>query len=272
MVAEQWLQDDRLAGRGLLRARGFTAAAVLTLAVGIAGTTVMFALIQGVLLRPLPIPEQNRVVLAWKDLPSTGSTHSHFGDVEIEAVRAESRLFERVSGVSSNGASPWLVLEDGTSSYVTGALVGGEFFDVLGVTPILGRTLNRTDDLENTEKVVVIAHGLWQRRYGGSRDVVGRRIVVDETPLTIVGVVPPDIEYPRGAEVWRTTRSVPISPNFGNAARREVDLIGRLRPGVTIEQATSELTMLTKQFERDLPPTAARGVLPIVRPVDEGGV
>jgi putative ABC transport system permease protein len=269
MFAEQWLQDIRLAGRGLLRARGFTAAAVLTLAVGIAGTTVMFALIQGVLLRPLPIPEQDRVVLAWKDLQSTGSTHSHFGDVEIDAVRTASRLFERVSGVTSNGASPWLVFEDGASSYITGALVGGEFFDVLGVMPILGRTLNRADDLENAEKVVVIAHGLWQRRYGSSRDVVGRRIVVDETPLTIVGVMPPDIGYPRGAEAWRTTGSVPISPNFGNAARREVDLIGRLRPGVSLEQATSELTLLTQQFERDLPPTAARGFTVVVRSFEE---
>ena len=269
MSFDQWTQDVRLAGRGLVRARGFSAAAVLTLAVGIAGTTVMFALIQGVLLRPLPIAEQDRVVVAWKDMPAAGYSHAAFGDLEIEAVRADGRLFERVSSVTANGASPWLVIEDGVSSHVTGALVGGEFFDVLGIAPVLGRLLSRADGLENAEKVVVIGHGLWQRRYGGSPDVVGRRIVVGETPLTIVGVVPADVEYPPGAEVWRTTGSMPTGGPFGNAARREVDLIGRLRPGVSVEQATSELAILTREFERGLPPNAPRGLVPVVHTFED---
>ena len=269
MSVEQWLHEFKFGWRGLRRAPAFAIAAVLTSAVGIAGTTVMFALIQGVLLRPLPIPAQDRVVVAWKELRSTGDMHGPFGDIEIEGIREASQLFESVTSITSNGAAPWLVSEDGSPAYVSAALVGGRFFEVLGVEPLLGRALMPSDDVDNAEKVLVITHALWQRRYGGSHGVLGRRLVSGGTPFTIVGVMPPDVAYPRGVEVWRTTASVPTGGPFGNAAQREVDLFGRLRPGVTIEQATSELTALTRQFERDLPPNAPRGMVPIVRSFEE---
>ena len=95
------------------------------------------------------------------------------------------------------------------------------------------------DEKAGAENVIVLEHGLWQRRYGGSREVIGRRVMLGEQPFTIVGVMPPDLDYPAGVEVWRTTSSVPTDGPFGDAARREVNLIGRLRPGVTLEQATT---------------------------------
>ena len=104
-----------------------------------------------------------------------------------------------------------VVVDDGVSSYVNVALVTGGFFDVLGVRPILGRALTPADDVEGAENVIVISHGLWQRRYGGSREVIGRRVMLGEQPFTIVGVMPPDLDYPSGVEVWRTTRSVPTT-------------------------------------------------------------
>jgi putative ABC transport system permease protein len=269
MIIEQWLLDLRLACRRLGRAKGFTGAAVLALAVGIAGTTVMFALIQGVLLRPLPVHEQDRLVVAWKELRSSGFAHYPFGDVEIEGVAEASQLFERVAGVTRNGVGRWVTVEDGFSSYVNGALVTGSFFDVLGIEPVLGRSLTRSDDLDGAENVLVISHGLWQRRYGGSRDVIGRRVTLSERPFSIVGVMPPDVDYPNGVEAWRTTSSVPSPGTFGEAARREVDLIARLRPGVTLAQATGELTALTRRFEADAPPNAQRGLIPIVRSFEE---
>lgn len=267
MTLENLTQDLRLAWRGLLRVKAFTGAAVLTLALGIAGTTVMFALIQGVLLRPLPVHEQDRLLVAWKELRS--STHYPFGDVEIEAVAEASQLLERVAVVSSHGAWRGVAVENGVSSYVSVALVTGGFFDVLGVEPILGRTLTRADAVDGAENVLVISHGLWQRRYGGSREAIGRRVTLDERTFAIVGVMPPDIDYPSGVEVWRTTRSVPTSRAFGDAARREIDLIARLRSGVTIEQATDELTRLTRRLELDLPPNAPRGLVPVVRSFED---
>jgi putative ABC transport system permease protein len=263
------MHDLSYAMRSLVKAPGFTTAAVVTLALGIAGTTVMFALIEGVLLRPLPVHEQNRLVVAWKELRSSGFAHYPFGDTEIEAVGRESRLLENVAGVTRNGVEQSVIVEDGTSNYVMTAFVTGGFFDVLGIEALLGRPLTRADDVDGAEHVLVISYRLWQRRYGGSREVIGRRVMLSEQAFTIVGVMPPDIDYPSGVEVWRTTRSVPTNGPFGDAVRREVDLVARLRPGVTVEQARSELTALTKQMEVDRQPNAPRGLIPVVRPFDD---
>jgi len=261
--------DIRLAWRGLSRAKAFTTAAILTMLLGIAGTTVIFSLIRGVLLRPLPVHDQARLIVAWKELQSSGFKHHPFGDTEIEAVGRASRLLEAVGGVDANGAGREVVTENGESTYVESASVTGPFFQVLGVDAILGRALTSADDVEGAEDVLVISHGLWTRRYGRSRDVVGRRLTLRERPFTIVGVMPPDVDYPHGVEVWTTTHSFPTGGPFGDAARREVDLVARLRRGVTMEQVTSELTALTQQFEREAPAGTIRGLVPVVRPFEE---
>lgn len=266
MILDSLDQDLRFACRGLWRAKAFTGAAVLTLALGIAGTTVMFALIRGVLLRPLPVHEQDRLIVAWKEVRTSGSAQYPFGNTEIESVAEASQLLEKAAGVTRNGVARSVVVDNGVSSYANVARVTGGFFDVLGVKPILGRTLTLADEKDGAENVIVLSNGLWQRRYGASREVLGRRLVVGEQPFTIVGVMPPDLDYPSGVEVWRTTSSVPTSGPFGDAARREVNLIGRLRPGVTVEQATSEIVALTRRLEDDAPATALRGLVPVVRP------
>ena len=257
-------QDVRYAGRLLWRAKAFSVAAVSTLALGIAGSTVMAALVHGVLLRPLPVLEQDRLILAWKEVPTSGSARYPFGNTEIAAVAAASRLLEQAAGVTRNGVARTVLTGDGTSGYVNVALVTGGFFDVLGVKPIAGRTLVPADDNEGSERVVVISSGLWQRRYGGSRDIVGRRVSLAEQPFTIAGVMPADLDYPIGVEIWRPASSVPVSGPFGDAARREVNLVGRLRRGVTVAQAASEITSLSAR--PDAATGAMRGLVPIVRP------
>lgn len=256
--------DARLAWKALWRAKRFSAAAILTLAIGIAGTTVMFTLVEGVLLRPLPVRDQGRLIIAWKELRASGFSHHPFGDREIEAVGRTTRLLEEVAGFDANGVGREVVTEDGISSYVNGALVTGGFFHVLGVDAVLGRALTGADDMDGAENVLVISHGLWTRRYGRSRDVIGRRVTLGDQRFTIVGVMPPDVDYPSGVEVWRSTRSVPTSGPFGDAARREVDLVARLRPGVTISQAASELTELSRRMDVDAPAHWTRGLVPVV--------
>jgi len=275
MIVESLSQDFRFACRGLWRAKAFTGAAVVTLALGIAGTTVMFALIQGVLLRPLPVHEQDRLIVAWKEVRTSGSAQYPFGNAEIESVAEASQLLETAAGVTRNGVGRSVVTDNGVSSYANVALVTGGFFEVLGVQPILGRALTPGDDVDGAENVLVISRGLWQRRYGGSREVIGRRVMLSEQPFTIVGVMPPDLDYPTAVEMWRTTSSVPTSGPFGDAARREVNLIGRLRPGVTLEQATSEITALTQRLDANAPPNVVRGLRPVVRSFEDvvvGGV
>jgi putative ABC transport system permease protein len=264
MMVEQCWQDLRLACRGLLRAKSFTGTAVLTLSVGIAGTTVMFALIQGVLLRPLPVYEQHRLIVAWKEVRTAGSARYPFGNTEIEAVAEHSRLLEKAAGVTRNGVERAVVTDNGVSTYANLAPVTGGFFDVLGVRPILGRPLTVADENEGAENVVVISSGFWQRRYGGSDEAVGRPLTIGEQPFRIVGVMPPDLDYPTSVEMWRTTSSAPTSGAFG--VQREVNLIGRLRPGVTLEQATSEITTLSRRLDADAPPSSIRDLAPVVRP------
>jgi putative ABC transport system permease protein len=269
MILESLHHDVRLAWRGLCRAKSFSAAAILTLGLGIAGTTVMFTLIQGVLLRSLPVREQDRLIIAWKELRSSGFAHYPFGDAEIEAVGEASQLVETVAGVDANGVGREVFIEDGASSYVRTALVTGRFFEVLGVEPIVGRALNRADDVDGAENVLVIGSGLWQRRYGGSRDVIGRRVTLGDRRFTVVGVMPPDVDYPSGVEAWRTTHSVPTTGPFGDAARREVDLVARVRPGATIEQAANEITALTERLESAAPAGTPRGFTPVVRAFED---
>jgi putative ABC transport system permease protein len=264
MIFEQCVDDLRLAWRGLRRAKAFTAAAVFTLAVGIAGTTVMFALIHGVLLRPLPVREQDRLVVAWKELRTGAAGHWPYRAGEIVEIARSARLLDRVAGVGYNGATPFVGIENGSASYINGASVTGRFFDVIGVEPVLGRALTDADDVAGAEKVLVITDGLWQRRYGGTRDVVGRRLIVNNHAFTIVGVMPSDIEYPRGVEAWMsvaTLTSILTNPAF----RVDLDLVARLRPGVTIEQAASELQGLTSRLEAAAPSNAPRGGVIVVR-------
>ena len=262
MLEHAW-RDVRLACRGLWRAPAFTLAAALTLAVGIAGTTATFALVQGVLLRPLPVSEQDRLIVVWNEL--SGAGHWPFNIAEFEVVRDGSRTLEGLAGVGYTGALPVAVTESGTPGYIRTASVTGGFFDVLGVQPILGRAIRRADDVDGAERVLVIAHGLWQRRYGASPDIVGRRVIIQQQPFTIVGVMPPDVEYPRGVEAWSpiaATMSVRSNAAFSVA----VDIVARMKAGVTIEQATGEMRTLAALIEANPKSQRAPGLTVVSRP------
>jgi putative ABC transport system permease protein len=255
MMLERWAHDLRLAVRSLLRARGFTVTAVLTLALGVGGATVMFALVEGVLLRPMPVRDQDRLVVGWKELPSLA--HWPLDRRTIEALGAGSAFIERVAGVDYNGAQPGTMAEDGTAFSITSANVTGDFFPVLGVDPLLGRALHRADDVLGAENVLVITCDLWQRRYGGAPDVIGRRLMAGEHAFRIVGVMPPDFAYPRGVEAWTTVTASAATlsnPTFREAVERELDLVARLRPGATLEQARQEMQGRIAALEAEAAP------------------
>ncbi len=258
------MSDVMAAGRSLWRAKPFAMAATLTLGLGIAGVAVLLTFMNGVLFRPLPVRDQDRVLVAWKRLPASEAPMPFGGDA-IRAAGEASQLLETVGGVTSHAVANWVLVDDERAGYVSGALVTGAFFDVLGTPAMIGRTLTAADDHEGAERVMVISDRLWKARYGGTPAVIGRRVTIDEQPFTIVGVMPPDSDYPRGAEAWRSTTSVPISPTFGDAARQEINLIARLRPGVTLVQAAGELAEITKQYEQTLPANRPRGMQPVVR-------
>ena len=228
--------------------RGLTTAAVFTLAVGIAGTTTMFALVEGVLLRPLKVRDQGALMVAWKEVRSSSPGHWPFSIADLETIGRESRLLEHVAGVSYTGAVPVGVIEDAAPSYIRTAAVSGDLFAVLGVDAVLGRSLQARDGVTGAENVLVITHGLWQRRYGGSPGAIGRRIMIGERPFSVVGVMPADLEFPRGVEAWMTVAAA-HAVRTNSAFQVAVDLLARLRPGVTRPQAADELKTLVATLD-----------------------
>ncbi|MGE5815823.1 MAG: ABC transporter permease, partial [Acidobacteriota bacterium] len=258
-----------MACRGLWRVKSFSVTAVLTFAVGIAGTTAMFAVVDGVLLRPLPVFHQEQLVVAWKQLPSSAFDHYPFGDDDIDAVGRTSRLLQSVAGVTSNGVGRMALTEQGDASYVRVALVTERFFDVLGAHAVRGRAFAGSDGARRSDRSLVVSHAFWLRHFGGAEDVIGRRVRINEQSFTVVGVMPPGLDYPRGADAWQTTTSVPIDGPFGDAARREVDLLARTRPGVTAAQVRAELAGLIHGNEVAAPPTEPRGLLPVVQSFED---
>ena len=177
---EQWWQDLRQAGRGLWRSRAFSAAAVLTLALGIAGTTVMFTLVEGVLLRPLPVRDERSLLGRLEGEPGGRRRHWPFDARRLDALTGRAVRSRRSPARAITAAGSGVVFENGSASYLRGAAVTGAFFEVLGVGPELGRALAPADDRTGAANVLVITHALWQRRYGGSHDVLGRRLQVGD--------------------------------------------------------------------------------------------
>jgi putative ABC transport system permease protein len=271
MHRQHWLHDIHLALRGVGRAKAFYATAVVTLAVGIAGATVMFTLIRGILLRPLPVPDEDRLVVSWRVPPSGQAIHVPYRSADIDEIARDSRVFERVAGVGYNGAfeQTW---EAGSSTFTADtAAVTGEFFAVAGVPPLLGETLTRDHDRPGTEKAIVLSFGAWQRRFGGAPDIVGRTVVARTFAYRIAGVMPADFEYPRGVEIWTTLAALADGEAveaYRTGLLRDVELIARLRPAVTPQQAHAELASVMARLDAEAPAGEGRGFTsfrPVVR-------
>jgi predicted permease len=259
-----WYADLRSVARGLFRSRPFAIAAVLTLAAGAAASILVFTLVRSVLLRPLPVRDQHELIVAWRDLPASGYAHHPFGDRAIARAAADAGHFTAVAGVDANGVGRVVLAGDGAA--VNSAFVSGAFFDVLGVTPVLGRTLTAADDVDGAEPVLVLGHALWRSRFAASPAVLGRRVSLGDRRFTVVGVMPADLDYPVGVDVWVPTHTVPTDGPFGDAARREIDLVARLRPGTTMAAATAALQALLRHDEED---GGLRGSVANVRRFDE---
>ena len=266
------VQDVRYAVRTLARSPGFTAAAVLTLAIGLTGTISMFTLINGVLLSPLPVRAEDELLVGWRGLPGVGARRWPFTTADLDLVRRESRQFASVAGVGYNDPVALALSDDGESAMLRASRVTGEFFDVLGVEPLLGRPLGPDDDLAGSENVVVLAHGLWQTRYGASRDVLGRRITIGGQRFTIVGVMPQDVEHPRRVEAWMSVsamQTTTTNPTARFAMATELDMLARVRPSVTAAQAREELRALGPAIDALRPGSDARGLVPSLQPYRE---
>ena len=235
--------DLRQAFRGLRRGRTLTIATVLILAVGIGSAATMYAVVDQILLRPLPVRDQSHVVVAWGAFQASSFGHVPLSYSNVTAIRNRSQVFEQVAGLDYNGA--WAgVGRAGTEALpLRLGVVAGELFATLGVRATFGRALTGEDDRIGAAPVAVISHGLWLRRFGGDSGILGKPLPIWANVYTIVGVMPGDLDLPAGAEVWVTVSAIRpaivTEEDYGS-----FDIVGRLRPGHTIADAKAELDRL----------------------------
>src|SRR5262245_28102331 len=252
MPLTRWLRDARddirFGCRRLIREREATAAIVVVLACGIALSVAIFTIADTVLRRPLPVVDQQRVVVLWGEaggsMRTLPLTHRHF-----ERFRREARALQEVAGTISIDSWAQSVRDGEQTFRVSLSPVTGNFFRVLGSTAVLGRTLVPDDDHPGAAPVAVLSHALWRGRFAGSPSVLGRRLELrNSRVVTVVGVAAPGLEYPTGTEIW-----VPFA---ASAAASEVMPIGRLALRATSHEATEELRA---SFESE-PNTEWRGL------------
>jgi putative ABC transport system permease protein len=240
---DTFLQDLRFAARTLLRNRGFTAAAVLTLTLGIGANTAIFSVVDAVLLRPLPYRQPDQLVAVWNA--------GWRSPAEFAAVREATPGFEGV-GAFHEGAG-FSLTGTGEPARLTGARVSSELFQVLGATPALGRGFGPGADQAGAERAVVLGHALWRERFGGDPSVVGRAVTLDGEPHTVIGVMRPDFRFPtRETQVWVAARFEPgnVGDYWGNTS---FQIVGRLRPGVTPEVARGQVRAVAARTRTENP-------------------
>lgn len=239
------LSDLRAAARFVARNRAFTAVAVVTLALGIGANTAIFSVLHAVLLRPLPFPAPEELVWVAQRADEHAAVFE-FSYLDYQDIREESSSF---AGLGAMGNVRRFVHDlDDEARPVWGAPVTGDLFDVLDVEPLVGRRLARRDGFVGAERVVVLSHGLWQRRFDGDPSIVGTGIRLDATDFTVVGVMPPEFEYPHQAEIW-----VPVEQVAAEWVERRgvgfLYLVGRLTPGVSLAEARQEVTALIRRIQ-----------------------
>ena len=257
MSALTW--DVKQAVRTFRRAPALTISAICILALGIGLATAVFTVADAVLLRRLPVVDQNRIVVLSGEAPRKGLDNVPLDVTGAREFARQTRTLSRVAFFLYNGAGPVTVREGASISRLQRSLVTGEYFDVLGARPLRGRTLRAEDDAAGAPPVLVLSHRAWQERFGGTADVIGRRIITHEDgkSYTIVGVMPAGLDYPRGTEAWVPLRAA-IPPTGLQYA--SLDAIGRLANGVSAADARSELTAFFHRAGADAFFADVRGV------------
>jgi putative ABC transport system permease protein len=250
-------QDIRYALRVLQKQPGFSAIAILTLALAIGANTAIFSVVNAVLLRPLPYPQPDRLVLIRERANIFES-----GSVSLPNYldwRASQRGFTDLALFRRGDANLSGATSDVEAERVGSTRVSYNFLSVLGVPPELGRDFRESDDVPHCKKVVLISDGLWKRRFGGSRGVIGQPIMLDGVEREVVGVVPANVQLPRKAQVYIPLEDLRADKDYLDRANHPgFSALGRLKPDVTLAQATADLNNIAAELERRYPDSNAK--------------
>src|SRR5499426_3048812 len=243
------LQDLRYGARILLKKPGFTLIAVLAIALGIGAVTTIFSGADATMLRPFSFPNQERLMMLFESNPEAGITRSSVSPGNVIVFREQSQTLQEIVVIRNRD---YTLTGDGPPERYTSYGVSAAFFDALGAQPQLGRTFRRGEDEEGNAQVVVLRHAFWQTRFGGDPKIIGKRIMLDDKPFEVIGVMPKDFEFPYGGgEMWTPFVIEPLMKQ--DHANHYLQAIGLLKPGVTIAQANDELGAISGRIQRQFP-------------------
>ncbi len=245
------LQDVRYGLRQLRKSPGFTAIAVITLALGIGANTAIFSVVNGVLLRPLAFRDSDRLVRIWHTPPQKS-----FPGILTFAVspanyldwQSQNHVFEQVAIAGYHG---FTLTGVDKPEQLDGSAVSANLFSTLGVQPMLGRVFTQDEDQPGHANVVVLSHRLWQEHFGANRDIVGRNVTLDGESYLVAGVMPPNFRQPDFAQMW--TPMAWTDQEKGVRGIHDYGVIARLKPGVDVKQAQAEMNTISNRLEQQYP-------------------
>ncbi len=263
-IEDLW-QDLRYGTQIMLKQPGFTFIAVLTLAMGIGANTAIFTLVNAVLLRALPFPQPEQIMTIWEEAPSDGEAKQRVAPGNYFDLKAQQTVFERMSALS--GSEMNLTGEGGPEKLKGFAVLDGEALDILGVRPPLGRVFLPGEYLRGANKVLLISHELWLRQFGGTADVVGKELILNDERFTVIGVLPADFRFLNpDASFWAPAGFSPQLRAY--RAGHYLTVLARLKPGITEAMAQAEIKTLMQRIAREHPAEAGK-LSAIVQPLHD---
>ncbi len=245
----RWIREIRHGLRMLMSKPIFTLVAMLTLALGIGANTAIFSVVDAVLLKPLPYEDAEHLVRMFGTVESSGDDRASASLPDYFDWKQASRCFESLSAFVRWSYN---VMGSDRPERLWGGMVTANFFDTMGMEPILGRAFLPEEDQPGGEKVVVISYGLWQTLFGGQHDVLGKTLRVDDNEHLIVGVMPPELDFPADAQLWTP---LGFGPDSYPRALHFLRIVARLEPGVGMGTAQAEMTAITRNLAKQYPET-----------------
>jgi len=256
-LEDEMFQDLRFGARMLLRHKGMTSIAVVTLALGIGANTAIFSVVNGVLLRPQPYRDPQRLVMVWATKPQY--LVNPINSAEFVDLRDQNQSFEHVAAFQPLSLN---ITQGGEPEVLGGTRASASLFTLLGVEAALGRTFLAEEDQPGANLVVVLGHGLWQRRFGSDPKIIGQTISLNNEPYTVVGVAPPGFQFPRKGDMpveWLYSDAIDfytplaLTPEQISRRRTALAVIARLKPQRSLEQARAEAAGFAERLKRQYP-------------------
>jgi len=242
-------QDLRYTARTVARSPGFALTAILVLALGVGANTAAFSVTDFVLIRPLPFSDPDRLVTLWEKVP--GYSQMELSPANFVDWKHMSKSFEGMGAYWDTSVN---LVGQGDPERLEGATVTADLLPLLGVQPVMGRLFTAAEDREGAPGTLLLSYQLWQAVFGGDAGAIGRRVNLDNEPFVVIGVMPRDFHFPsRSAELWMPARFQEHSDDFRDRNNNYLNVVARLKPGVSLAQARAEMGVVTAQLERQFP-------------------